>query len=48
MKVMRKCLVVGMPKARARPAPNSYLQAVTVAMASGQVESLVGTDCAMG
>jgi len=29
--------VVGIPKAKARPAPNSYLQAVTVAMASGQV-----------
>jgi len=34
---MRKCLVVGSPKASARPAPKSYLQAVTVAMASGQL-----------
>src|SRR5581483_2053319 len=34
---MRKWRAVGRPKASARPAANSYLQAVTVAMASGQV-----------
>src|ERR1039458_9412879 len=35
---MRKCLLVGMPKASARPAPKSYLHSVTVARTSGHAE----------